>query len=203
MPPREDLIVFLDLETTGTDAEKDDIIEIGMVMLDATKPDYPEIGSFSRVIMPDDQAFLRMIDKKVVREMHEANGLLDKIMDIRDTYNQHYSWDEYVKLVEPYSNGKVSNDARKWIESFDDGTGSHIPLGGSGVLHFDRRFLDYHMPVFSRRLTYWAYDVGVLRRTWQKAGMPVYSQEAKTHRALDDARVHADEWRFYSGEIRG
>jgi oligoribonuclease len=203
MAPREDLIVFLDLETTGTDEEKDDIIEIGMVMLDATKPDYPEIGGFSRVIMPDDQAYLRMLDKRVVREMHEANGLLAEIVKVREAYQGGTNWADFEDGVMMYTMSQVHSNALTWLETFKKGNDSHIPLGGSGVLHFDRRFLDAQMTRLSRQLTYWAYDVGVLRRAWQKAGMPVFSQEAKTHRALDDARVHADEWRFYSEQIKG
>lgn len=195
--PRQDLILFLDLETTGTDEYKDAIIEVGMVMLDATKPGYPEIGTFSRVIIPGDSAYLRMIDKKVVREMHEANGLLDEIQ----YYRSQYESDRWGSELWLHTLTATESDILKWIDAFTKGDTQHIPLGGSGVLHFDRKFIRRYLPKFDERLTYWAYDVGVLRRAWDIAGMPSYSIESKTHRALDDARVHADEWRFYQKAI--
>lgn len=192
MPPREDLILFLDLETTGTDEKLDDIIEVGLSLVDATKDDYPEIDSYSCVINPRDSAFVRMMDKRVVREMHEANGLMETILNFRETGMGAFGAPSYAEA-----------DILKWLDVHRKGDDTHIPLAGSGVLHFDRRFIKQWLPWFDRTLTHWAYDMGVFRRSFQKAGVQPYSQEAKTHRALDDARVHADEWRFYQEFIRG
>ena len=192
MPPREDLILFLDLETTGVDEEKDDIIEVGLSLVDATKDDYPEIDAYSCVINPSDSAFVRMMDKRVVREMHEANGLMDTILNFRETRMGAFD-----------TPMRADADIMKWLDAHRKGDDTHIPLGGSGVLHFDRRFIKQYLPWFDRSLTHWAYDVGVLRRSFQKAGAPFASMDAKTHRALDDARVHADEWRYYQKVIRG
>lgn len=197
MPPRDDLILFLDLETTGTDEKKDDIIEVGLSLLDATKDDYPEIGNYSQVINPRDSAFLRMMDTKVVREMHEANGLLSEILRLR---TDGQTTDAESRFFSP---GAAELDILTWLKIYVGSDRSHIPLGGSGVLHFDRRFIKEWFPAFDNRLTHWAYDVGVLRRTFQKAGVKYASMDAKTHRALDDARVHAEEWRWYQGIIKG
>lgn len=195
MPPREDMILFLDLETTGVDEDRDDIIEVGLSMV-STEEGYPEIGHFNRVIFPSDGAFLRLMDKKVVREMHEANGLLAEILRLRDD-------DASLDSMRSNLRDVAQTDILEWLGLFTKGDTTHIPLAGSGVLHFDRKFIKKQLPRLDTRLTHWAYDVGVLRRSFIKAGVKYASMDGKTHRALDDARVHADEWRYYQRVIGG
>ena len=194
MAPRNDLILFVDLETTGTDEERDNIIEVGLSLLDATKDEYPEIASYSAVVLPSELGYERMLAKDVVREMHEANGLLSQVNSMRHLmiYDQEIFLPPAIDL-----------SIIKWLRLYDDGKTDHIPLGGSGVQHFDRRFTKKYLPKLDARLTHWAYDVGVLRRSFQKAGVAYASMDAKTHRALDDARVHAEEWRWYQKFIKG
>jgi oligoribonuclease len=192
MPPREDVILFLDLETTGVDESKDEIIEIGLSLVETTEG-FPEKAALSIVVQPGGLAFSRMMANKVVREMHEANGLLDVI-------GAGSAWRDIAT---------VDDTAVRWLDVVAGNDGSegreptHIPLGGSGVLHFDRKFIRKYMPKLDKRLTYWAHDVGVLRRSFIQAGAPYASMEGKTHRALDDARVHADEFRWYQTFIKG
>ncbi len=177
MAPRKDLIVFLDLETTGND-EADEIIEIGMVMLKA--PDWQEIGSFSQVVYPNDSAWDRLIHNDVVYQMHQLNGLLLDATSDKAVVRE-----------------KAEGRALAWLDGLTDGSTTHIPLGGSGVSHFDRPYLRREMPDLSKRFTYWAYDVGVVRRMYELTdGIGWPSQDGKTHRALDDARVHAEEFRY-------
>jgi oligoribonuclease (3'-5' exoribonuclease) len=192
MPPRTDLILFLDLETTGSDRTKDEIIEFGGVMVDATDREFPEIGHFQRVIDPSATAFLRMMDKKAVRTMHEKNGLLDEILAIRDgDITEGHFYTEHLRNV-------AELDIIEWLDTFVKGDTTHIPYGGSGTGHFDGPFLELHMPVLRSRLTYWTYDVGSMRRMLRLAGIPGLDQgEGKNHRALDDARFHAEEFRYY------
>jgi oligoribonuclease (3'-5' exoribonuclease) len=91
-----------------------------------------------------------------------------------------------------FTRDEVDRDIAAWLPSGTD----HIPFGGSGVLHFDRKFIDKYLPRLGKRITYWAYDVGPIRRTASRVGYPWLSQDAKTHRALDDARFHAEEFRY-------
>lgn len=194
MPPRKDFILFLDLETTGVDAELDSIIEVGLSMV-STEEGYPEVGSFSRVVLPRISSYNRMLSVDVVREMHEKNGLLQEVKELVHPddgvmFPAHYPW-------------MVDKDIVNWMGEFVGNDKTHIPLGGSGVLHFDRRFIKAYLPLLDGRLTHWAYDVGVLRRTFMKAGVKYASMDSKTHRALDDARVHAEEWRYYQRVIGG
>ena len=164
--------VWLDLETTGSSASFDIILEIGMVITDAN---LEPLGTFSRVL--HDDGTLAMADQ-VVRDMHAANGL-DQL--IGDGISLEQAEEEAIAFLKPF-------------EKKHD-----FVLAGSGVSHFDRRFLDESMPRFVKWFRYYNIDVGVLRRSMKLIGredllMP-FSQQQKTHRALDDARLHLEEMR--------
>lgn len=177
MPPISNLALILDTETTGNRPDSE-LIEIGAVMLDV--PSLEELGAFSIVIDPSPEQFSLMIHKDVVREMHEANGLLDDLVA--------------GKGVSPREADRAINE---WIDRFTTER-AHIPYGGSGVSHFDRQYINRQLTRLSRRITYWALDVGSVRRIFSLVGADTASIEAKTHRALDDARVHAEEVRYYA-----
>lgn len=70
-------LLWLDLETTGTDESKDSIIEIGCVLTDA---DLNEVSDFTMYVEPTDEALGRLLRNDIVREMHKANGLLDRVL---------------------------------------------------------------------------------------------------------------------------
>jgi oligoribonuclease (3'-5' exoribonuclease) len=112
--------------------------------------------------------------------MHLTNGLLDDLTS--------------GKGVEPQ---EADRAILQWLSQFTSER-SHIPYGGSGVSHFDRQYINKALPRFAQRITYWALDVGAVRRIFALRGASTASIDGKTHRALDDALVHADELRFYA-----
>lgn len=193
--PRNDIILWLDLETSGSKLDESVVLEVGICVTDAT-PQLNELATFTTIVQHpqgDDAAassgdILNAVPvptdmDPVVRNMHTVNGLLKDLETDR---------------VAP-----DIREAEKMIVRFlrDHGwsTGEHIPLAGSGVSHFDRPFIRRDWPMFDRMLTYWAYDVGSVRRSLRLAGieLPSGDQTTKSHRALDDARQHADEMRDY------
>lgn len=182
--PRNDIIAFCDLETTGVDKDKDDIIEVGLAIY--TWPEFVEVGALSLVIQPTPEGLERMKGKDVVREMHKVNGLLDEI--------------ERGEGAPDYASADAELD--EFLSRFGTRGSPHIPLGGSGISHFDRPFIKRNLPLFDARLSHWMYDVGVMRRMFLLAGARYADDSGKTHRALDDARVHAEEFRFYMERIR-
>ena len=176
--PQTDLALILDTETTGNRPDSE-LIEIGMVMLSV--PSLNEVGRLTVVVDPSPEQFSVMMTNDVVREMHKVNGLRDD-------------------LVEGKGIPREQADAliNKWLDQFTDSPRTHIPYGGSGVSHFDRQYINRDLPRFGRRLTYWALDVGAVRRIFALQGASTASIDGKTHRALDDALVHAEELRFYA-----
>lgn len=179
-----DHLVWVDLETTGGNVEDGHVLlEVGAILTDAT-PDLNVLDEYNVVLnnaMGSDE-WANHADPVVV-EMHTKNGL----------------WAESDQSTRfPL---EVDLAICSWLD--DNGIGTkHIGLGGSGVAHFDRRWIKACLPRFDRRLAYWALDVGVLRRLFMLAGRadliaPSGDKALKPHRALDDARLHLDEARAY------
>ena len=186
--PRKDIILWLDLETSGSDLADHVILEVGCAMTDSS-PELNVLGTFSTIVAwPPEDALdalpypLSKMDEVVI-QMHTNNGLLSDLMD---------------DFVAPDIN-EAGKMLVRWLRDNDWSNGEHIPLAGSGVSHFDRNFIRRDWPRFDRMLSYWAYDVGVIRRSLRLAGieLPEGDQSTKTHRALDDALQHAEEMRQY------
>jgi oligoribonuclease (3'-5' exoribonuclease) len=180
--PREDLILFLDLEATGS-GDDEDIVEIGCSLL--AGPDWHEVSSFTSPVAPRSEKWKHQVE--VVVEMHKASGLYDVIdRDLRQRVSQLPLPDELDPMLCEWLKANSGKDRT-----------SHIPLGGSGVEHYDRKFLKRDLPKFNKRLTYYPIDIGSTQRVFGYAGVPwAPAFEMKTHRALDDARAHAEEFRW-------
>lgn len=179
-----DLLLWLDLETTGTDETKDSIIEVGVV---ATTADLVQLGEWTEVVHPTDQGLGRLLRTPPVRAMHEANGLLDLLLQEGDRH---------------HTIGAVDFLLAGWLAEMAHVHGvSRWVLAGSGVGHFDRRFIKAQMPKLDRVLAHWCIDVGVVRRAYAMWTDTVEIQPqqvpSKTHRALDDARFHLEEARMW------
>jgi oligoribonuclease len=175
----EDTLLWLDLETTGSDVEHDCIIEMGCIL---TTTDLIPLGEFSKVLTPEPVGYGRMMLNPTVRAMHEANGLLAEIMAAEHVVKPHHG----------------SEALLGWMTSLGAREGRTV-LAGSGVGHFDRKFIDRYMPQVSRFLRYGCIDVGVIRRAHEMWAGTVVStaNDGKTHRALDDIRCHLAEAQAY------
>lgn len=183
--PDENLVLWLDLETDGTPEQH--IIEVGCILTDQTSA-FNEIARHDWIVSPPWKPHFDPRDpnrvplgmQSVVREMHTASGLWDDVMDA------------------VYGRMSTAQLVGEWLN--DHGaTTTHIPLAGSGVAHFDSRILAQHMPDLRERLTYYALDIGAVRRFVHGVkGLPWYgAADAKPHRALADAAIHLEEARWF------
>jgi oligoribonuclease (3'-5' exoribonuclease) len=135
----------------------------------------------------------------LVREMHTKNGLFDAIQKAADVRLGDYGDASYINF-----------EILGWLES-------HVPtiagpdrqeiaLGGSGVSHFDVRWINEYLPAFGMNLHRCTVDVGVIRRFIENvAGVPglvPVQHRDLSHRALDDARDHLAEARVYRSMFR-
>ena len=185
MPPRTDIQLWIDLEATGS-GDDEEIVEVGLSLVETEN--WTEMGSYSHLVEPSKAAWARMEANAAVMRLHNSNGLYDDLVRMREMQPGRYTID--------YIDGEVE----QWIKSYVGSNTTHIPLGGSGVLHYDRKFIKRDMPRLDQRLTYWALDVGVPRRHFQIFGIPWLAADdggGKTHRALDDARYHFREFMFF------
>lgn len=175
-------LLWLDLETTGVNELADDeIIEVGCIL---TTESLVTSGEFNAVVRPSTKAKARLVANQIVFDMHTINGLLDELDNgdaIEDVEIQLLHW--LHELKSPH----------------------RLTLAGSGVGHFDMRFVRTQMTMFHRRLNHFVIDVGMIRRAHEMwVGTPVSeANDAKTHRALDDIRCHLEEARTFAELWRG
>lgn len=173
-PEDSPYIVWFDGEMTGNRPD-DVLIEVGVVLTDRN---LVEIDSQS-IALALPETYWPFMDPFVVA-MHTKNGLLADCAK-----SEVETRDADAQLV-------------AWIKKYT--AGDHIPLAGSGVSHFDRRFIQKDLPKFDKYLSYWAYDVGTIRRTLKLFGIDASMADTtddKTHRAIDDIRAHVEEMRRY------
>lgn len=167
------LYAWLDLETSGSDERRDKLLEVGIAVSDET---WQPMATFERVIHCSYHA--RDAAPVRVREMHDASGLWAQAMASTNEVDE------------------VDRDAASWLRKLAGD--EQLILAGSGVGHFDSRWLRLHLPATARRLTYWTLDIGVVRRFLPLCGYEVPAAETgKPHRALADALHHMDEARLY------
>lgn len=178
-------VAWLDLETAGTNERRDPIIEIG-VALCADEPDQPIVDRWQVVVDPGEtfwQLFPGNVDDFVV-EMHDTNGLWDEVRD------------------GGLNIGTADRRLAEWLKGHA-GT-RRVVLAGSGVSHFDRRFITAQMPLSDQRFTFWSYDVGSVRRMLGRTAPSIVRPQptgGKAHRALTDALDHREEWLAYEAAL--
>jgi oligoribonuclease len=177
-------IIWCDMETTGLDHRRDPILEVALI---ATTSSLTTIAERTWLHVPPDWDRIRSDLHPAVDEMHTANGLLADIDALHE------------KGGEPYLFG-IEDQIMAWIGSVQAGRGK-ATIGGSGVASFDIQVIRQQMPRLAQRLNYWSYDIGSVRRVGLLAGIAAPSEMSdgavKTHRALDDVRMHLAEARWW------
>jgi oligoribonuclease (3'-5' exoribonuclease) len=185
--------LWCDLETTGEpDERKGPILEAAFILTNTALEQVAEERSW--VLNPYDwcethqpnegqHLWRRQIDEHpVVREMHTANGLLRDLEELNLWANHPIAEAHVLDMLE-------DNDVKP----------HHVMLAGSGVGHFDRRFIRAQMPRLEKHLYYPNLDIGVMRRFAKHTvgfSIPSFNDD-KTHRALDDVRLHLEEARWW------
>lgn len=190
--------VVLDTETTGLEADKNCILELGIQLYTGNL----ELIDYASWICSDDLTIahvdwmLQDKDSSFVANMHQKNGL------IKDIRQQHADG----KL---FSQADIAQFATKFIGSYDLGK-SHVrlPLTGSSIA-FDRNFISRQMPELNECFHYRNIDVSSIKealrifrpdviekreREWEEKGGAV-------HRVLDDCTDSRDELAFYAEHV--
>ena len=175
-----DVLVWLDMEMTGLDPERERIIEMATIITDgqlveiATGPDL--------VIQQPDEIHAAMDDWN--QKHHGGSGLVAR-----------------VKASEiDCANAEAQTLA--FIDAHCSAKDRPVLCGNS--IHQDRRFIRRYMPALEKRLHYRMVDVSSVKelaRRWYPAIIAKQPQKKETHRALDDIRESIDELRFYRQHV--
>lgn len=176
----EQPLVWIDLEMTGLDPDRDGIVEIAVIVTD---------GSLEQVVEGPDLVInqpQRLLEgmAKVVRRMHTKSGLLEAIRSST--------------LTVADAEGQVLDFVRAHVPD-----PSAAPLAGNSV-HADRMFLRKHMPALENHLHYRNVDVSTIKelaRRWYPEALDSAPEKDQGHRALADILESIAELRHYRATI--
>lgn len=162
------MFVFVDIETTGLDPARHVILEIAALICDEQ---LNEIDSKSFVIQQD----AVVIDKPWIAQNH--GQLISECMSKGSV-----------------SLGEADMALFQLIRSHTKG--EQVPICGNSV-HFDRKFLERHVPEFMELFNHRNIDVSSFREAFKMIGAEPFVVEKVVHRALEDCRSSAEQLRYY------
>lgn len=174
MAAKSENLVWLDLEMTGLNPEKDRIIEIATVVTDS---------------------FLNVVAEGPVFAIHQSDALLDQMDDWCTTH--HTSSGLVVRVQESvideaHAEQKTLAFLREHVQE------GKSPLCGNSVWQ-DRRFMARYMPTLESFFHYRLIDVSTLKELSLRWAPKIYNgiQKESRHLALDDIHESIDELRYY------
>jgi oligoribonuclease len=167
-------LIWIDLEMTGLDPEKERIIEMATIVTDSQ---------------------LNVVAEGPVLAIHQS----DELLNAMDKWNtkQHNS-SGLVKRVKESTITEAEAEAE--MLAF---LKQHVPAGKSPMcgnsVYQDRRFLYRYMPELERYFHYRLLDVSTLKELALRWAPRVYSglQKESKHLALSDIRDSIDELKYY------
>ncbi len=164
-------LLWIDLEMTGLEPDKDRILEVAAI---ATDMDLNEIATYEAVVKVDD----KLIKERMVGEFWERNK------------------ESYDALVAQNKDGRDEKEVEKELIKFlDDNFGKEIYLAGNSI-HQDRKFIEREMPELNKRLHYRMLDVSAWKIYFENALDKKYTKR-DAHRALDDINGSIEELKWY------
>ena len=173
-PPQK--LLWIDLEMTGLDLNKEVIIECAALITDF---DFKVLDTYETVVKQP-QIYLERMDEWNTNH-HTESGLVKKV---------------------PF--GREPDDVERDLMSltnkhFNPNEGRAI-LAGNSIMQ-DRLFIDKYWPQFSKLLHYRMVDVS----SWKvifNTKFELKHQKKNAHRALDDIRESVAELQFYLSKIK-
>ncbi len=174
MPIDNNNLIWIDLEMTGLDPDRDRVIEIATIVTNASLAVVAE-GPVIAIRQPDE--VLEAMDSWN-RDTHTNSGLIDRVCE--SDYNESLASVETIEFLKQH------------VEP------GNSPMCGNSVCQ-DRRFLYRWMPEVERYFHYRNLDVSSVKELCNRWA-PQIAQGLKkksTHQALQDIRDSIDELRYY------
>ena len=164
-------LLWVDLEMTGLEPEKDKILEVAAI---ATDINLNKIAEYQATVKVDE----KIIKDRMVGEFWEKNS------KSRDG------------LIAANASGQPVEQVEKELLAFiDKYFGKVVYLAGNSI-HQDRKFIDREMPELSKRLHYRMLDVSAWKIYFENARGKKFAKP-ENHRALDDINGSIEELQWY------
>jgi oligoribonuclease len=164
-------LLWVDLEMTGLDPEKDRILEVAAI---ATGWDLKPLAKMTGIV----KVPKTLIEERMVGEFWEKNRA------------------SYEALVSQNKEGKSCQEVEKDVLAFlDQYFDKEIILAGNSI-HQDRKFIDREWPEVAKRLHYRMLDVSAWKVYFEGAKDKKFTKP-ENHRALDDILGSIEELEWY------
>lgn len=173
---RRDNLIWIDLEMTGLDPDRDSIIEIATVVTDKHLAELAE-GPVLAIHQPDD--VLDAMDEWNTRQ-HRESGLVERVRE--STTTEEEAEQETLVFLRQFAEQGLS------------------PMCGNSICQ-DRRFLCRHMPELASFFHYRNLDVSSLKILAELWTGDVAFEKQSAHLALADIRDSIRELRFYRDKL--
>ena len=178
MAANSDNLVWIDLEMTGLDPDRDRIIEIATIVTDSQ---------------------LNVIAEGPVVAIHQV----DKVLDGMDDWNRRTHGESgLLARVRNSTFDAAEAESRTLAFLHEHAIPGASPMCGNSICQ-DRRFLAREMPALEKFFHYRNLDVSTLKelaRRWAPEIMAGLQKSSK-HLALDDIRESIEELRYYRQSI--
>ena len=167
-------LVWMDLEMTGLDPDRDRVIEVAIVVTDSQLRTLAEAPV---LVVHQDDAVLDAMDQWN-KSTHARSGLIDKVK--ASVLNESAVEDRLLAFLAQHVPGKTS------------------PMCGNSICQ-DRRFLARHMPRLEAYFHYRNLDVSTVKelaRRWKPEIVKGLVKQGK-HEALADIYESIEELKYY------
>ena len=167
-------LIWIDLEMTGLDTQRDTILELALVVTDA---DLKELAQGPVLAVRHPLSRLQAMDDWNTRH-HTASGLWDRV------------------LISQLSHAEAEAQALAFLEQWSAQGAS--PMCGNSICQ-DRRFLAREMPALERWFHYRNLDVSTLKELASRWAPDLLAglHKENRHEALSDIRESIAELRYY------
>ena len=177
MGEREQRLVWIDLEMTGLDIEKESIIEIATIITDG---ELNIIAHGPNVAITVDESLIEGMDEWNTTH-HFESGLVDRIRE------------QGVSLID--AEKRTLDFLKEWVDP------NTAPLCGNSVWN-DRRFLEKEMPNVAEYLHYRMIDVSTVKELARRWYPEVDKYPKKgAHLALDDIIESVEELEYFRDKV--
>lgn len=168
-------LIWIDLEMSGLDPERERILEIATLITDY---ELHELAAGPEFVVHQPESVLAAMDEWNQKH-HAASGLLERVR--QSTVDAAQAEAATLEFLRRHLSAAAA------------------PLAGNSV-HHDRRFLERYMPRLAAFPHYRNVDVSTIKELvqhWYPVPYAARPPKRKSHRALDDIRESIAELQYY------